>query len=386
MCGGSGNHGARRIPSAARALWHDAFVMAHSRDLIPLAVRIALKNAVGGCGPFTVRQIDDLFNAHEFTDRDASVPNAGGERRTEAESYNARINWASPNQAQRYLDLLADVLDYYPTATDQPGSPGWKLRKALSDGGFVSPDGRLRLIVDPTIVQAAEPDGDDIWQANRLRIFFSHVTDVRAAVTTIAEGLESLQCSCFVAHVQIEPARDWQEVIETALRTCHALVAYVTPGFKESSWTDQEVGWALGRGIPVITVNAGAQPYGFFGSIQALPVASQPTSEAADAVFRAIAISCFRGWSLTGGTVAPLMAETIVRAFCRSGSYASTRRLFEYLALIPVVQWTSQMSEDLAAAAEFNDQISQAVLSQLRMSAPDAIAQLIERVTGAQSP
>lgn len=35
-------------------------------ELIPLAVRIALRNAVGGSGPFTVREIDDLFRSHEF--------------------------------------------------------------------------------------------------------------------------------------------------------------------------------------------------------------------------------------------------------------------------------------------------------------------------------
>ena len=63
-------------------------------------------------------------------------------------------------------------------------------------------------------------------------------------------------------HVQLEPSRDWQEVIETALRTCHVLVAHETPGFKESNWTDQEVGWVLGRGIPAIPVNAALHQIG----------------------------------------------------------------------------------------------------------------------------
>src|SRR5256885_14802605 len=102
--------------------------MVDRRDLIPLAVRIALRNAVGGGGPYSVREIEDLFNMHEFTEQDTSVPDAGGARRTTAEQFHARIDWTSPDQARRYLDLISDVLDRYPEAEDQPGSPGRDLR------------------------------------------------------------------------------------------------------------------------------------------------------------------------------------------------------------------------------------------------------------------
>jgi hypothetical protein len=44
--------------------WHYRIVVAQRREeLIPLAVRIA----VGGLGPCTLHQIEDLFNSHEFT-------------------------------------------------------------------------------------------------------------------------------------------------------------------------------------------------------------------------------------------------------------------------------------------------------------------------------
>ena len=52
--------------------WHYRIVVAQRREeLIPLAVRIA----VGGLGPYTLHQIEDLFNSHEFT---AGLGEGGG--------------------------------------------------------------------------------------------------------------------------------------------------------------------------------------------------------------------------------------------------------------------------------------------------------------------
>ncbi len=40
-------------------------------------------------------------------------------------------------------------------------------------------------------------------------------------------------------------------------------------GFKESNWTDQEVGFAMGRGLPVFSIRFDQDPYGFIGRFQA---------------------------------------------------------------------------------------------------------------------
>ena len=56
--------------------WHHRIVVAQRREeLIPLAVPIAVRNAVGGSGPYTLRQIEDLFNSHEAT---AGLGEGGG--------------------------------------------------------------------------------------------------------------------------------------------------------------------------------------------------------------------------------------------------------------------------------------------------------------------
>src|SRR3989338_10334905 len=49
-----------------------------------------------------------------------------------------------------------------------------------------------------------------------------------------------------------------------------AFVALMTEDFHESDWTDQEVGCAFGRGVPIIAIKLGRDPYGFIGKFQAL--------------------------------------------------------------------------------------------------------------------
>ena len=49
-----------------------------------------------------------------------------------------------------------------------------------------------------------------------------------------------------------------------------AFVALLTEGFHDSLWTDQEVGFALSRGVPILAVRLGKDPYGFIGKFQAL--------------------------------------------------------------------------------------------------------------------
>ena len=161
------------------------------------------------------------------------------------------------------------------------------------------------------------------------------------------------------------------------MRTCHVLLAYVTPKLP-NSWWDQEVGSALGRCIPVIPVNAGLQPYGFFGSVQSLPADARPSL--ALAIFRAIAVSCFRGPSPPGAAAAPTVAQTIVQAFCLSGSYESTRQRFPFLELIPAAHWTDEMISELELATDNNEQIYEAGLRTPRQPAPGAVRELVARL------
>ena len=124
-----------------------------------------------------------------------------------------------------------------------------------------------------TSLQRSQPTAADqsrIWEADALRLFLSHISAHKEAATKLKEALALYGISAFVAHEDIEPNLDWQNEIELALGSMHALCAMLTPGFHQSNWTDQEIGFALGRNIPVVSIRLGQDPYGFIGRNQAL--------------------------------------------------------------------------------------------------------------------
>ena len=49
-----------------------------------------------------------------------------------------------------------------------------------------------------------------------------------------------------------------------------AFIAIHTPGFSASFWTQQEVGFAVGRGVKIISLRMGEDPTGFISKHQAL--------------------------------------------------------------------------------------------------------------------
>lgn len=115
-----------------------------------------------------------------------------------------------------------------------------------------------------------DPVASRIWDKNCFRVFLSHKAEVKKETAGLKDMLKLYGISCFVAHEDIHPTREWQNEIENALHTMDSFVALLTDGFHDSLWTDQEVGFAFGRGVPIISVKLGKDPYGFIGKFQAL--------------------------------------------------------------------------------------------------------------------
>jgi len=110
-------------------------------------------------------------------------------------------------------------------------------------------------------------------------LFLSHVSAIKAKAHAVKEALKAFGIAGFVAHDDIEPVQDWQTVIESALRSMDALVAFLTPDFPSSRWCDQEVGVGVGRSRLVIPVRLGIDPYGFMARYQALTPVKGSTAE-----------------------------------------------------------------------------------------------------------
>jgi hypothetical protein len=93
-----------------------------------------------------------------------------------------------------------------------------------------------------------------IWGNKGYRLFFSHKSEVKKETAELKKDLKLFGVSCFVAHEDIHPTREWQNEIENALFSMDALAALMTEEFHNSNWTDQEVGVAFGRGVPIIVI------------------------------------------------------------------------------------------------------------------------------------
>lgn len=117
------------------------------------------------------------------------------------------------------------------------------------------------------------------WDNDNLKIFISHLSKDKSKASTLSNELNKYNISSFVAHEDIEPNEEWLKCIEQALMTMDVLVALVTEDFDKSKWTAQEIGFALGRNIPVISIKNGMDPFGFFGQKQAIPGNGRKASE-----------------------------------------------------------------------------------------------------------
>jgi hypothetical protein len=120
-----------------------------------------------------------------------------------------------------------------------------------------------------TAIAQANPPA--FWRGRpEFRLFISHISKDKGVSTRLKECLAPYGVRGFVAHQDINPTLEWQTEIERALHCMDAMVAGHTKGFSESNWTQQEIGFALGRGVKVISFKMGEDPTGFVSKRQAL--------------------------------------------------------------------------------------------------------------------
>jgi len=129
------------------------------------------------------------------------------------------------------------------------------------------------------------PIEPSFWKPGHFKLFISHLATFKTTVSSLKKKLEMYGISGFVAHEDIEPALQWQDEIERGLFTMDAMCAILMPEFNLSKWTDQEIGVAIGRGILVIPIRKGLDPYGFIGKFQGFQAEGKSIHEVATAIF-----------------------------------------------------------------------------------------------------
>jgi hypothetical protein len=116
----------------------------HHPDLVPRAVRVAVVDAVGGWGIYKVREIADLFLNEGFGRQEDYLGAGGGQRRQEAEAFQATIDFTDPGQVGRYLRVVQTILDDHNKEDGQETQ--LRLLKVLARAEIV-PDAQGRLSI-----------------------------------------------------------------------------------------------------------------------------------------------------------------------------------------------------------------------------------------------
>lgn len=192
---------------------------------------------------------------------------------------------------------------------------------------------------------------DSPFAGEAVRVFFSHLAIHRDLVGDVGQVLDEFGVQAFVAHDDIEPSKQWQAVIESALRDCDAMVVFLHEGFAESAWCDQEVGWVMGRNRPILPLWFDVGPQGFLGKFQAPKVSNRPSRDVGRTIMR---------WLISLPSLHGRLAPGIARAFAASRSYEFTRTA---AAMLQQMRAIDDDNLDLMVDAAFrNNQVSDAVI------------------------
>lgn len=215
--------------------------------------------------------------------------------------------------------------------------------KSASDESLIELAQHVGYLVEEVAKPGIDPP---FWRKRMFRLFISHLATEKVFAAELQEALLAYGISSFVAHNDIEPTLEWQTQIETALATCDSLVAVLHADFHRSNWTDQEIGFAMGRGLPVFAVRCGQDPYGFIGRFQGFNGANKTAGALAKELFEA-----YRKNKQTQKR----MAEVLVSLFEESGSFAFAKTRIGYLEELEV--WDPSFVHRIEAAANSNSQI-----------------------------
>lgn len=202
-----------------------------------------------------------------------------------------------------------------------------------------------------------------IWKTDHFRLFITHVATQKTVAHQLKEHLEPFYVSCFVAHDDIEPTREWEDEIEEALRSMDALAALLSSDFHASNWTDQEVGFAVGTGRLVLPLRFGSNPYGFIAKYQGYQIA-------AGVAYSSVAQDILKILARHGRTSATF-AKALVSRLENSSSWSgakSSMTLLEECAMID-----EELLQRIEATPRTNPQVKDA------WTVPERIQTLVQR-------
>lgn len=215
-----------------------------------------------------------------------------------------------------------------------------------------------------------DPDTLSIWKRGMVRLFISHRDEHKAKANELARALEPYGISSFVAHDTIEPMTRWQTEILSGLETMETMLAFITDDFHESVWVNQEIGFALGRGIPIVSLKIQkSDPHGFIGSQQALKCNFDNIGTAAPTIYGLIVEKLDN---------AERLQQSLIRSFVASPNFIESIERFDRMNAV-VSNLSDSEVQQIVNGYRDNDQLHNAAYLRSRYG---RLCKFLNRVSG----
>ena len=194
-----------------------------------------------------------------------------------------------------------------------------------------------------------------------MKIFVSHAHSDAKELKKLKEQMAHYDIHLFLAHDNIQPGSQWNEVLKKELRDCNAILYIGNDESRKSDFCDQELGFALGLGkdvIPVLTDKDINSPWGFIADRHATMCDS-----AANLKFYILRDEFFN--SIAEENRRKLKEIAGVNGFYLSDSYVS-----DYITLIPKIVWNGNEHvywDDHGFLTSFMISINNLVVAEVRI-------------------
>jgi hypothetical protein len=187
----------------------------------------------------------------------------------------------------------------------------------------------------------------------QLKVFISYSSQDKSLAGLFKQCFEEYAgFSVFLAHEDIAPALEWELKIIKNLKEADVIVPLITDNYRDSEFTDQEIGMALAWNKIIIPIKlSDINPYGFIKKIQALKCQHNYNK-----IINAVATIVF---VLTENKefnkFKEVVVDSVIEAFNNSNSFRTTRIIIGILTKIK--SFNSKQINGLKKAIRNNDQV-----------------------------
>lgn len=186
--------------------------------------------------------------------------------------------------------------------------------------------------------------------------FLSYSHQDRHLAGAIKIALDYYGFDTFLAHEDLQPSVEWQQVILQELKGCVVFLPLLTESFAKSDWTDQETGIAIALRKIIVPMKLGLDPYGFIGRYQA-----QSFAGAADETSIYLPVIEEACWNIVKTLasykkIASEVRDGVIAAFGRSGSFREAGKFA--LRMQSLEPFSDQQLNEILRVSTTNDQIS----------------------------